>query len=140
MWACRNLNQTCTGKKGHRAYPTVCGVVVFAAGSLILWSPTCAGVTGEEESSAFWYAPRPSTCASDTSFQPFETMRGYALMKLATDKSDNSCSNITRPGVLGPCVSATLSNLHSEINHRYLPVSHVCICVAILSSVVPGGV
>lgn len=131
-----------TRKRTHRAYllVDVGRAVVFARGSLILGSPTCAGVTGEARSSAFWYTPRPSAWASDTTFQPLETMRGYALIKLATDKSDNSCSRITRPGVLGPCVFTTFSNAHSKTNHRHQPVSHVCICVAILSSVVRAGV
>ena len=96
-----------TRTRKKRTYKThlavlVCGAVVFAGGSLTLRSPTCAGATGELRSSAFWYTPRPSTRASDTTFQPFETMRGYALIKLETAKSDNSCSSITRPGVLGP--------------------------------------
>lgn len=62
-----------------------------------------SSVTASKLLAAFWYAVVPCTIwVTDVVFQLFAFITGYAAMNAATDSSDNSCSRMMRPGLLGP--------------------------------------
>jgi hypothetical protein len=73
--------------------------------------PTLIEVTGAVLLSLFWYQSIPQASAMDSTFQPFESIRGKLVSKTPMVLGLSSCSRMQRPGDLGPVIQPDIAAL-----------------------------